>query len=77
VESDTRYAEAYVFDRICVYFLQASSEIMEPIHAVKATALLLTNRQCFTYRKFEDEHSFLLQDSNTQVLAQKAAEYVE
>jgi len=51
---------------------------MEPNHALKTTALLLSNDQCFTPRKFEDEHSFLLQDSNTQVLAQKAAEwYVE
>jgi hypothetical protein len=50
VESDTRYAEAYVFDRICVYFLQASHEMMEPIHVVKATVLLLSNDQCFTHR---------------------------
>ena len=70
MESDTRYANAYVFDRICMYFLQASPEIIEPIHAVKATALLLSDDQCFTHRKFEDEHSFLVQDSNTQVMAQ-------
>jgi hypothetical protein len=70
-----RYAKAYVFDRICMYFLQASPEINEPNHAVKVTALLLSNDQCFTHRKFEDKHSFLLQDSNTQVLAQKAAEW--
>jgi len=53
-----------------MYFLQASPEIIEPIHAVKATALLLSDDQCFTHRKFEDEHSFLVQDSNTQVMAQ-------
>ena len=46
-----RYAEAYVFDRICMYFLQASPEIMEPIHAVKATALLLSNDQLFYAQK--------------------------
>jgi len=74
VESDTRYAEADVFDRICMYFVQASPEIMEPIHTVKAKALLLSNNQCFTDRNLEDGHSYLLQDSNTRVLAQKAAE---
>jgi hypothetical protein len=57
-----------------MYFLQASPETMQPIQAVKATALLVTNNQCFTRRKFEAENSFLLQDSNTRVLAQKAAE---
>lgn len=41
VESDRRNAVAYVFDRICTYFLQASPEIMKPILAVKATAVLL------------------------------------
>jgi hypothetical protein len=46
---------------------------MEPIHALNATALLLSNVQCFKHRKFDGEHSFLLQDSNSQVVAQKAA----
>jgi len=62
---------------VCI-FLQASPEIMVPNHALNATALLLSNDLCFTHRKFEDERSFLLQDSNTQVVAQKATEwYVE
>lgn len=46
---------------------------MEPIHALKATASLLSNDQCLMHRKFDDEHPILLQDSNSQVVAQKAA----